>query len=236
MRITTNTKLIERQSKIARYSTFAGLGILLISLISSFLSIENILFSYISLFVGLILAYLGSLLANKWIREPRADKALEKALKGFDNKHHLYNYLLPAAHVLATPTGVVVFRVKSIDGEITCRDDKWKRARHFSQLLGGMGQEPLGNPTQELNVEIASIRKLLAEKSENAAQVPISGYVVFTAPKLELDIENASVPVVRTEQLKDTLRKGKQALALPQQLLSHVEKVLDEQANAKATQ
>src|SRR5574337_631385 len=149
MRLTTNTKLIERQSRIARYATFGGLGVLLISLISSFVSIENILFSYISLFVGLMLAYTGSTLANKWIREPRADNALTKALKGFDNKHHLYNYLLPASHVLTTPNNLVVFRVKPHDGSIRFEDGKWKRPRKFSRIFGGMGQEQLGDPVAE---------------------------------------------------------------------------------------
>jgi len=233
MRITTNTKLIERQSKIARYATFAGLGVLAISLISSFVNASNIAFSYISLFVGLVFAYIGSTLANKWIKEPRADKALEKALKGFDNKHHLYHYLLPAPHVLLAPTGLLIFHVKPLDGEIICRDDKWKRPWRASRLLGGMGQEPLANPSADVNKEIAAMRALLGEKFD---KVPMDGYVIFSDPRVQLDIENASVPVLRADDLKETLRKAKRGAALPQPQFDELEKVLDDQANAKTTQ
>lgn len=227
---TTNTKLIERQSKIARYATFAGLGVLAISLISSFVNASNIVFSYISLFVGLILAYIGSTLANKWIREPRADKALNKALKGFDNKYHLYNYVLPASHTLLTPSGLIVFHVKPLDGEIICRDDHWKRPWRWSRLLGGMGQEPLANPSADVKKEIAAMRTLLGDKFD---KVPVDGYVIFTDPRVELEVENASVPVVRTNDLKETLRKAKRGAPLPPQQFDELEKLLDDQANAK---
>ena len=233
IRITTNKKLIQRQSKIARYATFAGLGVLLVSLISSFTNISNIVFSYISLFIGLVFAYIGSTLANKWIREPRADKALEKGLKGFDNKHHLYNYLLPASHVLLAPSGLLIFLVKPLDGEIICRDDKWKRSWRWSRLFGGMGQEPLGNPSADVAKEIQAMRALIGESFN---QVPMDGYAVFTDPKVTLNIENAAVPAVRVGDLKETLRKAKRGPTLPSPLYERLEQVLDEQANAKTAQ
>lgn len=236
MRISTNTKLIDRQSKIARYATFIGLGVLLVSLISSFINATNIVVSYISLFIGLIFAYIGSTLANKWIKEPRADKALEKALKGFDNKHHLYNFLLPAAHVLLAPTGLLVFLVKPLDGLIICHDDKWRRPWRMSRLLGGMGQEPLGNPSTDLQKQIDTMRALLTEKTSRSTLVPIDGYVVFTDPKADLKVENSSVGVVRPQELKDVIRKSKRGPALAPQVLDEVEKILDAQPNAKTAE
>ncbi len=233
MKLTTNNKLIERQSRIARYTTFGGLGVLLVSLISSFVSLENILFAYISLFVGLTLAYIGSTLANKWIREPRADNALAKALKGFDNKHHLYNYLLPAPHVLATPSGLLVFRVKPHDGDITFQNGNWKRGRKWTRIFGGMGQEPLGDPVADLKVEMERMRMLLAEKLDNAAMVPIGGYVVFSDPNARLTVENPEMPVVRADELKETLRKSKRGPALQPRLFDDIERVLDQVANGK---
>ncbi len=234
MRLTTNNKLIERQSRIARYTTFGGLGVLLISLISSWVSIENnLVFSYISLFVGLTLAYIGSTLANKWIREPRADNALAKALKGFDNKHHLYSYLLPASHVLTTPNGLLVFRVKPHEGDISFHDGKWKRARKLGRLFGGMGQEPLGDPVAELKADMERMRAFLASKLTNATAVPIDGYVVFSDPNARLTIENAAAPVVRADDLKETLRKGKRGPALPPKLYDEVERTFSEATDGK---
>jgi hypothetical protein len=233
MRLTTNNKLIERQSRIARYTTFGGLGVLLVSLISSFVSIENIVFAYISLFAGLTLAFIGSTLAHKWIREPRADNALAKALKGFDNKHHLYNYLLPAAHVLTTPNGLLVFRVKPHDGDISLHDGRWKRARKFSRIFGGMGQEQLGDPVAELKADIERLRAFLVSNLDNSALVPIDGYVVFSDANARLTIENAAMPVVRADELKETLRKSKRGPALQPKLLDEVERTFSEAADGK---
>lgn len=234
MRVNTNDKLADRQAKIARYATFGGLAILLASLVTSFSGNFPIIVAYALLLVGFSLAYVGAILANKWVKEPRADHALAKALKGFDNKYHLFNYLLPASHVLLTPSGLLIFRVKSNDGKITCLNDRWSTPFRWTRLFGGMGQDPLGNPSSDLRDDIAKMKKLLADRVEGAAMVPIDGYVAFSDPRAELYIDNCSVPIVRVEDLKDTVRKAKRGPILQQKLLDDLERVLNEQADAKA--
>jgi hypothetical protein len=233
MRLTTNEKLIARQSKFARYATFSGLAILIGSLVISLTNEPMMLLAYVLLLIGFGLAYVGAILANKWVKEPRADNALTKALKGLDNKFHLYNYLLPANHVLLTPTGLVVFKVKPNDGRITVQGDKWTSPFRLSRLFGGMGQEPIGNPSLDLGNDIEKTKKLLAGKFEGAADVPIDGYVVFSDPKAELIIENPTVPVVRMPDLKDALRKAKRTRVLAPKLLEDLSNILDQEANAK---
>ncbi|MBI4787580.1 MAG: NERD domain-containing protein [Chloroflexi bacterium] len=235
MRFTTNEKLIARQSKIARYATFAGLAVLLASLVTSFAGNFPILVAYALLIVGFALAYVGAILAQKWVKEPRADNALARALKGFDNKFHLYNYLLPVNHVLLAPTGLIVFKVKSNDGKITVQGDRWLSPFRWTRMFGGMGQEPLGNPAADVRGDIEKMKKLLADKLEGAGVVPVDGYVVFTDPKAQLAIQDAGVPVVRVEDLKDTLRKSKRGPVLAPKLLEDLARVLDAEANAKAT-
>ncbi len=234
MRLTTNEKLIERQSKLARYATFGGLAILLGSLATSFMSTTfPIIVSYTLLFVGFVLAYIGAVLANKYIKEPRADQALEKALKGFDNKNHLYNLVLPVAYVLLTPSGIIVFRVKPQDGPVSCKGETWRRPFQLSRLFGGMGQEGLGNPAADLRADIAKLKDWLVDKIENAAVVPVDGYVVFTDPRVQLTVEEPAVPTIRVEDLKDTLRKAKRGAPITPALYDQLQKALDEEANAK---
>ncbi|MCL4396556.1 MAG: NERD domain-containing protein [Chloroflexi bacterium] len=234
MRLTTNEKLVERQSKIARYATFAGLAILLGSLITSFSNTFPIGVAYALLFVGFVCAYIGAVLANKYVKEPRADHALEKALKGFDNKNHLYNFLLPAPHVLLTPSGMLVFKVKSQDGPITCRGDKWRRPFRLSQLIGGLGQESLGNPPAELRDEISKVKKWMAEKIEDSALVPVDGYVVFVDERAQLELDEPTVPVARASDLKDVLRKAKRGAPLAPELYEKVSKAMDDTVDGKA--
>ncbi len=230
MRQYTNTKLIARRARIARYATFGGLAILVGSLVLS-ASAENIPLAYLALIAGFTLAYVGSTQANRFIREPRADQALERALKGFDNKHSLYNFLLPAPHVLLTPTGLIVLLVKANDGRVLCQQDRWTNPFRFGRLFGGMGREPLGNPSQDALAQINRLKQFLAPKIENAALVPIDAYVVFSDPKVALQIEGARFTTVRADALKETLRKAKRGAALSPQLFEQLQKSLDESAH-----
>ena len=234
MRLYTDEKLIDRQSKIARYTTFGGLAILLGSLAVSFM--ENYVLAYVALFIGFILAYIGSTLANRWIKEPRGDHALVKALKGFDNKHQLYNFLPPVSHFLVMPTGVLVFKIKPHDGAINYQNGKWNRPWKPSRLLGGMGQEALGNPIAELNTEIEKVKKYIADKMPNAALVPVDGYVVFTDPTAKLSIDDSSLPVVTADNLKDTLRKSKHGAVLAPQTQEQLAKIFSQDANGETTE
>ena len=233
MRLTTNEKLIQRQSKIARYATFGGLAILLGSLITSFNSTFPIIVAYALLLVGFILAYIGAVLANKYVKEPRGDQALEKALKGFDNKNHLYNLILPVNYVMLTSTGLLIFKIKSHDGPVSCSGETWRRPFQLSRLFGGMGQEGLGNPAAELRADIAKLKEWLADKVSAAATVPVDGYVVFSDPRVQLTLEEPTVPVVRIDDLKETLRKGKRGAPLTPELYDGLQKCMDEQANGK---
>ena len=97
-----------------------------------------------------------------------------------------------------------------------------------------MGQEALGNPTADLRRDIDAMRAFLAQEIESAGLVPIDGYVVFTNPTADLTLENCSIPVVRVEDLKDTLRKEKRGPVLTPQVQQNLAQALDGHADAKA--
>ena len=236
MRLTRNDKLISSRSKISRYTTFAGLATLFGSLVISFNNTSLIALAYGLLALGFVLAYIGATFANKYIREPRADNALDKALKGFDNKNHLYSWILPVEQAMLTPTGIIVFRVKPQDGKVTCKNDKWSRPLGIGSLFGGMGQEPLANPATDLRNDIDAMKKWLADKIENAALVPVDGYAIFSDPKVNLTIEDSSVPALRADDLKDTLRKSKRGAVLPPALYDSIQKAMDAEANGKTAE
>lgn len=237
MRLSTNTKMIEQRVKIARYTTFGSLAILLGSLVISFNG-GYLALAYGTLLIGFLLAYVGSTLGNAWIKEPRADHALERALKGFDNKHHLYNFLLPVSHVLITPTGLLVFLVKNQDGAVVYKDGKWNRQWRWTRLFGGMGQAALGDPMRELEREIAKMKELLASRMDaaHAALIPVNGYVVFSDPRVQLDVDDQALPILRADDLKETLRKAKRGAPLANELLYKLNQILDEAAHGKTTQ
>jgi hypothetical protein len=240
MQVTTDLTLVEKGQKYGRITSLVGLLILIGGLIFSFQQISGgiqggyaVIVVYAALLIGFILSNVGIFLANRWLREPRADQLLEKVLKSFDNRYRLYNYCLPARHVLLTPAGLVVLLMKRQDGEITVEGDRWRRKFTFMRLLRFFVEEGLGNPTEEVRHETGLMRTLLAEEMPET-DIPVIPLVVFTAPeaKLELDIQNPSVPVVHVSDLKAQVRELGQERALPTKTYKQLVQILDDTAES----
>ena len=208
MKVIINEKLVKRQATIGKWASLIGMGALLAGLVVSYRWPNLLTVSFGCLIVGFVLASIGTYNMNRWVKEPRADQALTKALKGFDNKHFLYHYTLPAAHVLLAPSGLFVCTVKDHQGEIRCEGEKWHQKFNWGRLLLFFGREGLGNPTREVRGEIGRLRRFLDEKLPEA-DVLIEGLIVFTNPRARLDLIDPPVPVVSSNKLKTFLRQLK---------------------------
>jgi hypothetical protein len=91
----------------------------------------------------------------------------------------------------------------------------------------------LGNPTADAAKQLQKLRALLAERG--MAEVPTSGVIVFTNPKVQLRVEGCSATVTRVKELKDVLRRmaGKgQNVTLTASRIREVQKILDERMQA----
>ena len=208
MKVITNEKLVKRQATLGKWASLLGMGALLAGLVVSYRWPDQLVVSFGCLIVGFMLASVGTYNMNRWVREPRADQALDKALKGFDNTHSLYHYTLLAAHVLLAPAGLFVFTVKDHHGEIRCEGEKWRQKFNWRRLLLFFGQEGLGNPTREVRGEMGRLQRFLDEKLPEA-DVPIEGLIVFTNPRARLELIDPAVPVVSSNKLKTFLRQLK---------------------------
>lgn len=204
MQITTNEKLIKNRARLGRIASFAGLAILVLGLVASLYS-QWLLASFGCLLVGFLLSQVGIYNANRWVKEPRADQMLDKILKGFGDRYHLYNYVLPASHVLLATFGLCVINPKHQAGKVRCEGEKWHHESGWKRVLRLFGQEGLGNPTKEVQAEVEKLRRFLAERLPGE-EVPIEGGVVFTNPQVDLEIDNPSVPVLDGKQFKSFLR------------------------------
>ncbi|MDH4209198.1 MAG: NERD domain-containing protein [Anaerolineae bacterium] len=208
MKVILNEKLVKRQSAIGKWASLIGMGALLAGLVVSYRWSHLITASFGFLIVGFMLASVGTYNMNRWVRQPRADQVLARALKGFDNKHLLYHYTLPATHVLLAPSGLFVFTVKDHHGEIRCEGEKWHHKFNWGRLLLFFGQESLGNPTREVRGEIERLRRFLDSRLPDA-DIPIEGIIVFTNPRARLELIDPAVPVVSSNKLKTFLRQLK---------------------------
>jgi len=212
MKAVTDTKLIQKGQKIGRIASFAGLIVLIAGLVISFQQRESVqpfmmLLVYGSLLVGFILSNVGIYLANRWVREPRADQSLTKVLKGLDNRYVLYNYVLPSQHVLLSPDGLTAITVKRQEGTISCDGSRWRHKLTFGRLLRLLTDEGLGNPTKEAQHEAGLLRRLVDQKLPGQ-DVPIATLIVFAGrkEKLDLRVNNPTVPVLPLSELKGAIR------------------------------
>jgi hypothetical protein len=213
MQVITNEKLIRNRARLGRVASFAGLAVLILGLVASFYS-QWLLASFGCLFVGFVLSQVGIYHANRWVKEPRADQTLDKILKGFDDRYHLYNYVLPAPHVLLAPFGLCVIKLRQQGGSVRCRGGKWHHSIGWRRLLYLFGQEGVGNPTKEVQAEVEKLRRFLARRLPEDG-VPIEGMVVFTNPQVDLETENPTVPVLDGKQFKSFLRNHSKERPIP---------------------
>lgn len=181
----------------------------------------------VALVIGFGCFLLGRTQIRRWGPSRRQTDALEKQIKGLDDRFRLYSFLSSSLpdYILVGPGGVQAIEARNEAGRVTCIKDKWNRGRG---AFLGFFDEPLGNPTADANRDIARLKSLL--EKENLADVPVSGLVVFTDPKVNLRVEGSSVPVTRLSQVRDQLRRwaGKgQSVALNSQRVREVQAVFD---------
>jgi hypothetical protein len=158
------------------------------------------------LLLGLIVSSVGTMNMNRWVREPRADQALAQGLKGFDDRYRLYNYLLPAPHVLLSPLGLYVLTALGQDGVIRYDGDRFRRDFSFGRLLRFMAEEGLGKPFAEADAQVGAVRDLLEENDVNG-DLDIQNVLVFYSPRAELVVQDPPRPVISPKGLKKLIRK-----------------------------
>ncbi len=185
----------------------AGLVILTGGMVISFSKPELFEVSLLCLILGFGVASIGSYNVSRWVKPPRGDEVLEKALKGLSNKYQLFNYVLPSPHVLLTPFGVYVLHTKKQDGPVTYKgQNKWLQKkdmkRRFRLFFGG--EQPLGNPAAEMASEVSVIQKYLSRNLADA-EVPVNGAIVFLHPDVKLSVESTDLPVMIPKDLKKFL-------------------------------
>ncbi len=229
MKIYTNVGYIKRRSSMGKWASLLGLMVLAGGFIASLRGPGLFFISLLALALGFLLSNVGLYYANRYARAERPDAVLAQALKGFDNRYALYQFLLPASQVLLEPGGLTAFLLKPQEGQILFQQGRWRNKQGWARLLRWVGQEGLGKPHLEAESEVQSLRDWLAAQAP-ALEVPVRGVVVFTHPKAELALDDPPVPALAPRQLKGWLRKAGRLAPLPSATLARLNQVLDEAA------
>ncbi len=203
-----NEPRVARGARVGKIATFGGLGFLVLGLIISVALQKSplLLLSFVCLLLGLLVSSVGTMNMNRWVREPRADQALAAGLKGFDDRYLLYNYYLPAPHVLLSPVGLYVLTAMGQDGTIRYEGGKFRREFSARRLLFFMADEGLGRPFGEADAQVQALRKFLDQNGAGEG-VEIQNVMVFYHPRAELNISEPPRPVANPKGLKKALRR-----------------------------
>ncbi len=216
MKVITNTEKIEKQKKLAKRLSPIAMVLLLAGLAVNIMSLRQSnsegvvdpLYFYgtlVLLILGFILSNISSHLITHWVKEPRADQSLGKILKGFDNKHFLFNYTTKVPHILLTPTKIYAISTKDSKDTIEITGNKWKRNFSLSRFFRFFADEGLGNPTSEALQNAGKVSSLLKDYPE-AADLPLEPVIVFTNPEVQLTIHSTEIPILKGKKLKSYIR------------------------------
>ena len=227
MKIVSNEKLIKRNKKIGQILTMAALAILGIGLYFSFAQPEMITITFGSLLVGFLLTQVGVYYGNRWGRSPRPDELITANLEGLDNSYVLYHYTAGIPHLLTGPTGVWALVPTPVGGKISYDENK----RRFRQKGGNFylklfGQDSIGRPELDAQYAINDLKKSF---QKNAGELPLpepQAVLVFTNPKVEVDVVDSPTPAVAVEKLKDFIRKQPKATLEVLTFIKNLQKAL----------
>jgi hypothetical protein len=171
-------------------------------------------FSSILFVVGLGAAMIGIYFANRWVRKPRPEESLDKALKSFDDRYHIYHYpSLPCDHILLTPTGVIALEVINLSGSFSYRNGKWKEAMTIGRALRYIVEERVSDPMMFSQGITEELERQFQKELGEPTRVLIKALTVFTHPAVELDLASTSIPVCRIERLRKQMSMGAERMA-----------------------
>ena len=227
MKVITNNKLIKKNIRIGKITTFSALGILLLGLVVTYVRKDQLIWSLVALTVGFIVSQVGMYYGSRWGRSPRPDEALVAALKGLDDKYTLYNYTSPIHHLLIGPAGLIPLIPLYPPGAITYNPASKRyqqRGGKFIRKISGM--DSLGKPDLDAQSNVADLKKFLNTQIGNDQYPEPAPVLVFVHPEATVNIAGAPVPGFKSEKLKDFIRKQSKNQPVPVDLLEKIKGLL----------
>jgi hypothetical protein len=162
----------------------------------------------ILLFVGLILLGIGVTYLSRSLSYKagiQGEKAVAEALQELDDSYSLINDIVVGEkrgnidHVLLSPKGIFVIETKNYTGDVRCEGDRWskKGERRLYEIRSISRQA-----TNNANYLSGLIR------GELNLRILIRPICVFTNRRVELELHEPTLPVLRLSELAEFVRKA----------------------------
>ena len=204
MKIYIDHQKVNARSQLANLASIGGLLLLLASVVIPLFVASWAGFSWILMVVGLGMAMVGIYYANRWVRKPRPEESLDKALKSFDDHYHIYHYpsSFPCDHILLSPTGLVALEVVNLSGSFFYRNGHWKEAMTIGRALRYIVEERVDDPVTFSQAMVEELDRRIEKEFNGEVVVPVKALTVFTHPATELEIEGVSIPACKLDKLR----------------------------------
>ena len=230
MKIIRNERIIKRNNRIAGIGVLGGLASVVASIIISMRYQDLIGWSYAILFIGFVFLQFGLYFMNRYGRRPRPDELLDLGLKGLDDRYTIYHYNSPVPHLLIGPAGVWILLPYFQNGKITFEKNRF-RLRGGGFLAGYMrifGQEGIGRPDLDSATEADAMLKFFKKYLPEMDLPEINKLMVMTSDRIDIDVENPSIPIVYAKKIKDFIRKSAKKKELKPDIIQSIRDVLPE--------
>ena len=196
-------KKINARKLYANLASTGGLLFLLGSVVlPTFKELPSGLVS-ILMVTGLAIAMIGIYFANRWVKKPRPEESLDHALRGLSDAHFLFHYpSLPYDHILLTPSCVIFLETINLEGHFSYKDNKWKEQVSIGRALRYIVEEHLGDPIKAAKSSAEHFKRMLKEILPGCEDIVVKSVVVFTHPRVTLELENPPLTVCLVSKLR----------------------------------
>lgn len=209
MRVVRNIGHVKRRRRLGRWTALIGF----LMLASTFLMVffpGQIVFAYGLLLIGFVSFNFGMQQLGKWSntpRHPRNDLAIDERLNALSDKYVMLHYIrlgkTVIEHLLIYPGGLLVLTARDVPGTVVGRKNRWSRKGLGVMRMFGMSGPQLGNPVFETEKSITEIEAKLREEQ---LEYDVFGVILFTAPTVELDVEETDFDAITLTELEPFVR------------------------------
>jgi hypothetical protein len=203
MKIYIDRPKVNARATLANVMSVGGLLLLLASVVAPLFVPALAGIALLLLAAGGIIAMVGIYYSNRWIRKPRPEESLDKALKAFDDNYCLYHYpKLPCDHVLLTPSGVVLMEVVNLAGSFSYRNGRWKEALTIGRALRYIVEPRVIDPVVIAQALQEDMRNWFRDRLKLGPSIPVKVLTVFTHPATELEVQRSPFPACTIGKLR----------------------------------
>lgn len=197
---------INRNALLSNAGSILGMLILLVSVLLPTFLPNFIIPGSVFMVIGLGMAMIGIYYANRWVRKPRPEDILIKALKGLGEGYVLYNYpKFPADHILLSPKDITVIETVAMEGSFSYLNGKWKESMTIGRAIRYIVEEHLGDPTRSAVNSAQLLARRINELDLSKKELKVKSLVVFTNPRALFEVNNPTIPVCHAEKLRKHL-------------------------------